>query len=243
MNIFDNMVFILSNIFFGYPKLYKYQQEFFHDFIVLVNQGKNEIYFTGDIFYNTNHMTFKTIIDFKRILRILSKENNIFILNNDYCYELFSDVSNKIDKINFDISNVNLFQLSKEDNNKIGYYILKNDKLVFIENKKSPRYIEHKIETIDDLNNVNITNNFIDVIINSELLENQQNKNLIDIFINNNPKLNFYFTEKIVVEEKKVKLDTNNINIRNILIDNIEDDLKEELGEIFKVYDENPPVI
>lgn len=60
-------------------------------------------------------------------------------------------------------------------------------------------------------------------------------KNKIDIFLNNNSFNNVFYTEKNETEKVKIK----NNDIRNILIDNIDDNLKEELNEIFHIYDDD----
>jgi len=69
------------------------------------------------------------------------------------------------------------------------------------------------------------------------LLDKAEYKNKIDIFLNNNQFNNVFYTENNKVDNK-VKLDSKNINIRNILVNNIEEELKDELGEIFVIYDE-----
>lgn len=179
----------------------------------------------------------------KNLLFGLSQVSKIYIgkpYENEYLFPLFREYisSNYIDEdIINKIKEVSLFQSSKENQDKIGYHIFKNDKISFIENKDTPRFVEYIIDNIEDLESVNLNKDIIDLTINSELLNNQQYKNKIDIFLNNNKFNNVFYTEQIKGEEK-VKLDSKNINIRNILIDNVDEDLKEELKEIFVIYDQ-----
>ncbi len=234
------MIFILTNIKFGHPKLSKYQLDFFHDFIqTLMKSGskEHEVIINGDFFYNNKHTTFNLINEVKRILGVLTQFSNVFMIGNDYCYPLFNEYIKVVDKLNFDIKDISLFQLSKESTDQIGYNIVKDNKIKFIPNKFSPRFVEYIIKEIDDIDQINITKDFIDITINSELLDKAEYKNKIDIFLNNNQFNNVFYTENTKVDNK-VKLDSKNINIRNILVNNIEDELKEELGEIFVIYDE-----
>jgi hypothetical protein len=99
-----------------------------------------------------------------------------------------------------------------------------------------PRFTEYQINSIEDLEKIKINNDFIDLTINGDLLQNQQNKNIIDLFLNNNTFNNVYYTEKIK-DDDKVKMDSSDIKIRDVLINNIGEDLKKELIEIFTIYD------
>lgn len=232
------MIFILSNIFFGHPKLLKNQFDFFNDFnLNLLKSGSKDhkIIIRGDLFYNTKHTNFQLLIEVQKILKLLSQSSTIYILNNDYCFNLFKDYLNKIDRLEYDIlDNISLFQSSKDDTNKIGYNIIK-DGVKFIENKISPRFINYEINSLDDMDKIKITEDFIDITINSDLIEKPEFKNKIDIFLNNNSFNNIYYTEKTKNIEK-INIKEN--NIRKILIDNIEEDLKTEILEVFNIYDE-----
>jgi hypothetical protein len=230
------MIYLLNNIKFGHPKLNKYQLIWFDEyFIPLITKHKSEkIIIKGDLFYNNHHTTFNLISKVKHILH--SFNIPIEIINNDYCFNIFSDVFTKINTNDYDGCDKSLFQFSKEDSSDVGFYIIK-DKTILAPNKQTPKFIEYQINMIEDLNNVVINTDFIDILVNSELLENQQNKNKIDIFLNNNPTINVYYSSGENKQEEKVKLDSKNINIRNILINNIDEDLKSELSEIFEIYD------
>lgn len=230
------MIYLLNNIKFGHPKLIKHQLTWFETyFIPLINKkGGDKIIINGDLFYNNKHVTFELLSKVKNILNSFTIP--IEIIGNDYCYDIISNLCNKIETTEYNKSNLSLFQFSKEDFTEIGFYAIK-DKTVFIPNKQTPKFIEYNIEKIEDLDIVIISKDFIDIIVNSDLLDNQQNKNKIDLFLNNNPSINVYYSSNEEKLEKKVKLDSKNINIRNILINNIEDELKSELNEIFEIYD------
>jgi len=235
------MIFILNNVKFGHPKLSKYQLDFFHDNFIplLLKSGSKEhhIIISGDLFYNTKHTNFQLLLDIKNILNILAQYSKIGIFGNDYCYDLFKEQTFKVVEMNHEIENISLFQLTKDNVEKIGYCVDKNNKLKFIENKFSPRFVEYIIKNIEDIDKIKITKDFIDLHINSELIEKQEYKNKIDIFLNNNNFNNVYYTgEK--KEQEKVILDSKNIKIREILVDNIDEDLKSELDEVFVIYDE-----
>jgi hypothetical protein len=236
------MNLIFTNIRFGHPKIGKQQIDFFWKYLFDLiarsgsNPDSNEIIINGDLFHNTRHTNFKLLKEVKNIFIALSRHANIRMIGNDYCYDLFKEHINKIDEIAYEIKDISLFQFSKDHTDKIGYNIVKEGKLYFMENKFSPRFVEYIINNVDELDEINLNKDFIDVTINSDILENSQDKNRIDIFLNNNQFNNVYYTDQIK-EESKVKLDSKNINIRNILIDNIEEELKEELSEVFVIYD------
>lgn len=226
------MIYLLNNINFGHQKLSKYQIEYFNDYLLPRLDNIEKIIITGNLFYNTKYISFDLLSKIKNILNQIKVP--IEILENDYCINIFDNL-NKINKIDYDV-NISLFQLSKEDKNEPGFYIIKDNNIKIIKNKITPRFIQYEINSIEDIN-IDINKDFIDIIINSELIQNQQNKNKVDIFLNNNKFNNVFYTEKIDKNEI-VKLDSKNINIRNILIDNIENDLKEELNEVFNIHDE-----
>ena len=235
------MIYVLNNVKFGHPKLAKYQLEYFDKYFIPLVKRKyspgDRVIITGDLFYNTKFVNFNLIKKIQDIFDCLSSVVLVEILGNNYCLNIIKEYVTPIENIIFDISNISLFQLSRDDDKQIGILCMKDEKTHIVENKFSPRFIEYIIDNIEDIDEVQITKDFIDLIINSELLNNQQYKNKIDIFLNNNQFNNVYYTDKIVNEDR-VKLDSRNINIRNILENNIEDDLKDELSEIFVIYDE-----
>lgn len=231
------MIYLLNDIKFGNPKLSKFQIEYFDNYFIplLLKMPPSKIILCGDLFYNTKHVTFNLISKVINILKELSIVP-IEIVGNDYCLNIIKDHVNQIPTIDYDTKNISLFQHTKDDTNEIGFYAIK-DKQIIVHNKITPKFLQYNINQIEDLDTVEITKDFIDLNINSEILENQQNKNKIDLFLNNNPLINVYYSEKFVVDDK-VTLDSKNINIRNILVNNIDESLKVELNEIFTLYDE-----
>jgi len=252
------MIYILSNIFFGHPKLSKYQIDYFDNyFLPMVIKNKPEkIIITGNIFYNTNLVSFKLLNDVISIFSNISDITIVEIIENDYCFQILEDCGNLNDNQyrgniinnkwaggdsyvgeNIDVTKFepfSLFHFSKENKEKIGFHVIQDDKIKFIENNYTPRFVEYNINSLEDLN-ININNDFIDLTINSELILKPEYKNKIDIFLNNNSFNNVFYTEKNETEKVKIK----NNDIRNILIDNIDDNLKEELNEIFHIYDDD----
>ena len=240
------MIYVLNNILFGNPKLSKYQLDYFNNyFIPMVEKyPPDKILIYNDIFHNNNNITFNLLNKIKGIFTSLSDITKIEVLDNDYCSNIIKDWSiyvvdsNDYEQPNLTLPKPNLFQLSKDDQTIPGFLIAHQIKSVFVENKHTPRYVNYSIETIDDLNNFVSNKNFVNLTINSELFNKAEYVNRIDIFLNNNKFNNIFYTEKIK-DEDKVVLDSKNINIRNILVTNIDDDLKDELKEVFDVYDKN----
>lgn len=238
------MIYILNEIKFGHPKLSNYQIEYFFNFLIplLIKnyQSDDKVIITGDLFYNTTNISFNLLSKIKKIFDSLNFIN-IKIVGNDYCVDIINNL-NKIEKLeyNIDVDNISLFHLSKNENKNIGFFII-NDKKKFIENKITPRFIKYNIENIEDLDKIKINKDFIELNINSELIENKQSENKINLFLNNNPTIKAYYTDSIKIEDK-IEIDDKNINIRDILINNTEKTLKGELEEIFTIYDEKKSI-
>ena len=244
------MIFIFSNIRYGHPKMFKYQHEWFSEFNKMMygtqsTPETNDIFIRGDLFYNAVNPSLTILNDMKGILFHMNKVARVYIVKNANLFPLFLhdlSVNDLDDDIEEKVKDTSLFQLSKDDANKIGYNVYKNKKVCFIPNKTSPRFIEYTINEIEDIDKVLINNDFIDLIINSDLLNKAEYKNKIDIFLNNNNFNNVFYTEKEKIEDDVV-LDSKNINIRNILVNNVDEDLKEELNEIFVIYDEKTTLL
>jgi len=231
------MIYFLNNIKFGHPKISKFQLLWFDSYFIplITKKGGEKIIINGDLFYNNKHITFELLSKVRNILSSVTIP--IYIIGNEYCYDILKDLINNTQKNDYAELENSLFQFSKEDNSNVGFYII-TDKTLFIPNKQTPKFVEYKIEKINDLENIIISKDFITIDVNGELLENQQFKNKIDLFLNNNPSISVYYSNsKEKNEEKIVKIDNKNMSIRNILIDNIDEDLKTELNEIFDIYD------
>jgi len=240
------MIYIISNISFGLPKLSKYQIEYFEDYLIPLVEKKlasdDKLIIRGDIFYNTINTNFNLLLKVRNIFEKLSIVP-IEIIGNNYCFDIIKNFT--LDKpiiqienmefdiiIEFDIIKSSLFDM--KDKNQIGFSVIKNKKIKFIENKKSPRFREVEINSMDDIENIDINKDFIDIIIDSELIEKPEYKNKIDIFLSKNLFNNIFYKEK---SNKKTNnnIIIKNSNIKNIIMDNIDDDLKEEMINIFKL--------
>ena len=118
-----------------------------------------------------------------------------------------------------------------------GFYAfnLKQNDIRFIENNYSPKFKEIYIDDLSQLQEIHKSKDFIDLVINSKVVELTENKNKVDMFLSKHDFHNVYFTESFK-KEKEVIIKNNN-DIRNILIDNAEEDMVEDLNEIFKIYD------
>jgi hypothetical protein len=194
----------------------------------------------GDLFHNTTTTSFKLIGKIKETITKLSEITKVEILDNDYCKFLFENSpnvetidSNGYDQPKLSIPRPNLFQMNKGDKTTPGFLAVKGDKCKFIENFNTPRYLEIEINAIKDLESLEKTKDFVDLIINSDLLDKPDYKNKIAIFLNKNEFDNVYYTDK-----KEKEIIVNYSSIRNILLDNMDVDLRESLQDVFKVYDE-----
>lgn len=229
------MNYILSNIFFGQPKISKFQLEWFHNYFIPLIQKRgtpeDKIIIVGDIFYNTININFSLLKDVKKIFKSITLP--IEIIGNDYCFDIIKDFApmTKNETSFFDNMKTNLFD-SKENSNSIGFYVIREGNIKFVENKLSPRFINFEINSLEDLDKIKINNNFADVIINAELMKVPEFKNKIEIFLSKNKFDNIYYKD---VEKEKTKIVVKNSNIKNIIMDNLEDDLKEEMINIFKL--------
>jgi len=234
------MIYILNDIKFGHPKIIKHQIDYFNSHF-LPNAFKNKstndkLIITGDLFYNNKHVTFKLLSE---VLSIFEKFNflKIEIIGNEYCYDIIKEYVTQIEKIEYNIDKISLFQFSHNDTNIAGFYAIKKDKPIIIHNKYSPSFVEYFIKNIEDLNKVEISKDFINLKIDKNFIDYPQNKNTLDIFINNNPDVNIYYIEDDKSDDDII-INNKNINIRDIIYNNINENLKEELSEIFSIYDE-----
>jgi len=229
------MFIILSNIFFGHPKLFKFQVDYFEKwFLPFVDENKPEsIIIIGNIFYHTSTVSFNVLSKLKSIFSQI--DCKILIVNNEYCFHVIKDFADiESTKLGYE-KKFSLFQTSKENPDDIGFFVEKDNVMKFIHNDFSPRFIEYEINSIDDLDKIELTNDFIDIIINGDLIDSKENKNKIDIFLNNNTFNNVFYTDN---KKDPITISIRDNKIRNILLDNIEEGVKKELNEIFVIYDE-----
>lgn len=122
-----------------------------------------------------------------------------------------------------------------------GFYAfsLKQNEVRFLSNNYSPKFKEIYIDDISQLQEIdNNKKDFIDLIINSKIVEKTENKNKVDIFIAKNDFHNVYFTEDSKKENKEIVISNNN-DIRNILIENADENMVDDLKEIFQIHDSN----
>lgn len=243
--------YILSNMFLGRPKLSKYQIEYFEDYFLPLIEKRgarddDKIIITGDIFFNTTTVNFSFLKQIKTIFYKLSMIIPIEIVGNDYCFDIISDggenhIKKYMGSVFNDVNKISLFDF-KGNENPVGFDIIKDGEIKFIENKKSPRFIDVRINKIEDLVPGKNDKDFIDYYINNNLMENLDTKNKINIFLaKNNPSNVYFFSGDDDASKKKMNaviLPTNgNINLRELIINNIDDELKEEMMNIFKISD------
>lgn len=115
-------------------------------------------------------------------------------------------------------------------------FSLKQNELRLITNNYSPKFKEIYIDDISELPTISKNNkDFIDLVVNSKVVEKTENKNKLDIFVNNNNIDNVYFTDGDIQPEEDIVI--NNNEIRDILNENAKNDIKDNLKEIFSIYD------
>jgi len=219
---------------------------------IFVLKGSNDD-LSIDLFNRKNIKIFK---ETKKVKNLMFIPNGNFLMpDNDTEYLFYNNTPKEIKDIKKTFNgfydnekgsdiNINItspYQLNKDyTTSPHGFYAfsLKQNEVRFIENNYSPKFKEIYIDDISQLNEIDkISNDFVDLIINSKVVEKTENKNKVDIFISKNDFHNVYFTESTKIE-KDIKIKDNN-DIRNILIDNAESDMVDHLNEIFQIYDTN----
>ncbi len=138
--------------------------------------------------------------------------------------------------------NINItspYQLNKDYTlSPHGFYefSLNHNEITFVENSYSPKFKEIYIEDISELSKIDTkTKDFIDLIVKSKSIEKTENKNKLEIFVSKYNIHNVYYTEEYNQPESNVII--NNSEIRNILIDNANEEMTNNLKEIFTIYD------
>lgn len=196
---------------------------------------------------NSNIKIIKEIKKMKNITIVPSGE--FLMPDNDTQYLFYSTALKKIDGIkksfnsfydnnDGDENNINIttpYQLNKDySKSKHGFYTIniKSDIVSFIENNFSPKFEDVYINDISDLENVNIGNNIVNLIINSDIINTQEYKNKIELFAYKHS-IGLYFTQKTL--ENNIIIEKN--DIRNILLKNIDQNIINEMENIFITYD------
>jgi hypothetical protein len=131
------------------------------------------------------------------------------------------------------------YQLNKDYSlSPHGFYefSLKHNEINFVENTFSPRFKEIYIDDISDLSKINTkTNDFLDLVVKSTVVEKTENKNKLEMFLNKHKINNVYYTEDYTTQEESVII--NNNEIRDILLDNADEETVDSLKEIFTIHD------
>ena len=115
-------------------------------------------------------------------------------------------------------------------------FSLKQNELRLISNNYSPKFKEIYIDDISELPTISQDNkDFIDLIVTSKAVEKIENKNKLDIFVNNNNISNVYFTDDTILPDEDIVIKNN--DIRDILTENAKSEIKDNLNEVFSIYD------
>jgi hypothetical protein len=201
---------------------------------------------------NKNIKVFK---ETKKIKNIMFVPNGEFLITDNETNYLFHHTSNKettgvIRSFNgfYDnkkSSGINIYISSPYELNKEysftphGFYEfnIKQNEIRFIENVYSPKFKEIYIDDISELNSINTeTHDFIDLIIKSSAVEKVENKNKLEIFTTKYNINNIYYTDEYN-NKSELNMVINNNDIRDILIDNADEEIAKNLKEIFVIHD------
>ena len=218
---------------------------------IFLLKGLNEE-FSLDLFNNKKNI--KVINETKRVKNIIFIPSGDFFMPDSDTEYLFGSSSaieipgvkrsfngfydnEKGNDININVTSP--YQLNKDFiTTGHGFYAfnLKQNDIRFIENNYSPKFKEIYIDDLSQLKDIDTkSKNFIDLVIDSKIVELTENKNKVDMFLSKNDFNNVYFTEN--TDKGKEIVMKNRNDIRNILIDNAEDGIIEDLNDIFEIYD------
>jgi hypothetical protein len=213
-------------------------------FFIMGSNDENSI----DLMQRNNNI--KIIKETKKIKNITIIPSGEFLMpDNDTDYLFYNTSLKKFngikktfngfyDNVDGDENNINItspYQLNKDySKSKHGFYIIniKDNLVTFIENNYSPKFEDIYINDISDLEKIEINKNVINLIINSDIINTQENKNKIELFAYKHS-INLYFTEKSL--ENNIIIEKN--DIRNILLKNIDQGIIDEMKKIFITYD------
>jgi len=162
--------------------------------VILISTPNDIRYFDGD--------NYSTLDLFKNIDNVEVKSYN----KDDFISygECIIDIENSIIKIGDDSIDIpNIIQFDDNDE-KSGIFInrMSDNKYTVLSNKFSPKHITYEIESFEDFNNIEKSNNVIHLIVNNELAEENKARLNLEIF-KVNPSSVKYKNEKI---EKNIKL-------------------------------------
>lgn len=212
-----------------------------------------------DIHYFFNHKNIKILPDFYKESNILFISNNFIdhisnINNNDIIItnckidiEILKSYPNLIMQGYYDYNSINEniirlgtpYELTKNISN-CGIYVLnnKNKEYKFIKNTFSPIY---KIITINELSDIDkldkdeINNNFVNLVINSNLVNEKSVK--LDYLLSKFKFKNVSYSDSTKVESI---IENETMNIENLVIDKIKNNKKvlDEFNNIVRIYKE-----
>jgi len=223
----------------------------------ILNRLKNIFIIDNSKIINNNVILISNklnLLDIKNIKPIIIFNSN-FLINESYKLFLKNfDISictyfNNNDIIDNIINIGSPYQLNNnyinvnDFKNKNGLLIIDTIKKKFklVKNKYSPNFISYDIFDISDLNKININKkDKIEIIIKENILNNKENINKFNLFINNNNIKVKYLIKKNSNnsnDNNKIKNITYDFNIRNIIKNTINDTLLNELNTIYKIYD------
>jgi len=234
---------VLKDVFDIFDKLSKLMK-------IFILKGPNDE-FSIDLFDNKE---IKIIKDIKKIKNIMFIPHGEFLMtDNDVDYLFYSTPLKEVIEIKKSFNgfyenekgndiNINItspYQLNKDFSmTSHGFFAfsLKQNEVRFIENSYSPKFKEIYIDDLSQIYNIDTnSNNFVDLVINSKITERTEDKNKVDIFLSKNNFNNVYFTEDVKKDSDIIIRDEN--DIRSILVENAENEIVEELKDVFDIYD------
>jgi len=152
---------------------------------------------------------------------------------------IISTGGNKFNEKNV-INILSPYELKLSQKEKRGFFILNNNHLKLIENDFSPKFILKEITDIQELDNIVIDKNFVSIEIDDQLLNNKENLNKFNIFVNNNNIKNIKYKKSDKMVDKEITTNYDFSNIREVLQSHIKEkniNIEKELENIFNIYD------
>jgi len=180
------------------------------------------------------------------------EDNSIIIFNDNYLNnDIYKNISNDIkictyfdDYKIYDDGILNIgspYQLNKNTKYEKGLLVVDTVKKKYklLNNNFSPNFVSYNIDNINDLNNVNIKDNdFLEIKINENLLNNKKNINKFNLFVNKYKRIKINYIIDNGINNKDIIYNIDNFNIRNIINNHINDmNLIEEINNVYKIHD------
>lgn len=130
------------------------------------------------------------------------------------------------------------YQLTANNSSDVGFYVISGEKELWSENKFSPKFSKIEIKSEVDVDNLDeefIKNNFVDVVVDSELLD--KNKTKIKFLLSKFKLNSIHYKEEEIIYD----VDDENKSLDELISEELKgasDDVINEYQNIMKLYNE-----